>query len=780
MSKLYFDSETCGLHGMPVLFQYAIDDGPIILYDVWKHPIGETLDLIEWFMTHTMVFFNASFDMFHLCKCYTIFSLCPQHWIPEDHINEIAVCEEMAQNGPCLKPAGCLDLMLHSRKGPYQSLMSRDDIRIRKVPNALAYVLAEELEDQIEIDGIFFAKRASKDAPRWNVFDRKNGAEFDPDFKDVVLRFNPAGGLKFLAEYAMKLKPQFQYKDVEPDRAFRPKELGYAPTASAISKGPNWEVYKDDKLVGRAWPAVIEHFIEHWATNENARKYAELDIVYTRKLDEHFNFPEPNDDDSILACMVAAVRWHGFKINIPGIKKLNAEAKEIVSASPVNINKPTAVRAYIGECMNEIEKMVIEESTKKANVEAVSKWQVTEEEECCVSGRIVKDGKEIKCERCNGTGVLRPGPHPAARRAREILTVKLASKEVELYRKLLKAGKFHASFKVIGALSSRMSGADGLNAQGIKHTFDVRSMFPLAWDGMALSIGDFDAFEVTIADAVCDDPDLRQDLLSGKKIHAIFGSLMFPDMTYDEILATKGAEDDRYTKGKSGFFATILYGGVAHTLLSKFGVPEKIGQAAIDALLRKYKKVGEWRNEVFKRFCSMSQPRGIGSQVVWREPDDYCETFLGFKRYFTLENKICKTLFNLARKPPKEWRNCPVKVVRRDRVQTAGGAVSSALYAAAFNIQAASMRAAANHEIQSPGAEITKRLERKIWDLQPVGINDWVVAPMNIHDEVAVVSQPDSVDDIANAVSETVESFRDQVPLIEISWNKNSSNWAEK
>ena len=99
----------------------------------------------------------------------------------------------------------------------------------------------------------------------------------------------------------------------------------------------------------------------------------------------------------------------------------------------------------------------------------------------------------------------------------------------------------------------------------------------------------------------------------------------------------------------------------------------------------------------------MTQPGGIGTKVVWKDPADYAETMLGFRRYFTLENRIARAIFDLARKPPKHWKDCKVKVVRRDRVQTAGGAVSSALYGAAFSMQAANMRAAANHEIQSPG-----------------------------------------------------------------------------
>ena len=117
----------------------------------------------------------------------------------------------------------------------------------------------------------------------------------------------------------------------------------------------------------------------------------------------------------------------------------------------------------------------------------------------------------------------------------------------------------------------------------------------------------------------------------------------------------------------------------------------------------------------------MRQPAGIGSAVVWAEPAEYIETFLGFRRYFTLENTICQALFNLARNVPAEWRACKVKLVRRDRVQTASGAVSSALDGAAFQMQAANMRAAANHEIQSPGADGMKAVQRRLWDLQPAG-----------------------------------------------------------
>lgn len=838
-SKVYLDTETCGLHSQMVLLQYAEEDGPIVLHEVWRRPISETLSLIEWICQHTVVGFNLAFDWFHIVKCYTTFRLAKPDWIPCEHIEEIALLEPKGKDGPCVKPASALDLLLHSRKGPYQSLMAREDIRIRKVPTALAYALAQELEQRIELDDIYFAKSADKDAPKWQAFDRRDTKTglVDPDFKDVVLRFNPAGGLKFLAEHAMGLTPKYHYKDVEPDPAWRPYELGYAPTALAVSSPEkNWEVWieKDgkQKLAGRAWPAVIHHFIEHWAARTDARDYATDDIVYTRALDEHFGFPTPGDDDSILACMVPVIRWRGFTINVEGMTELLAKAQAVVAASPVNINKPAAVRAYLMEVMDDTESLKIQESTKKQNLEKVEKYQVIEDDE---EDDIGTDGVEgwdgihvhefcMKCDRtgryeggvcqrCRGRGHLKAGePHPAAVRAKDLLNVKHAIKEVELFTKLIFAGKFHASFNIVGTLSNRMSGGDGLNAQGIKGSDEVRCMFPLAWPGYNLCGGDFDSFEVTIADAVYNDPEIRKTLVTKapcidcngtgkcsskkcrkchgagtheceecdgtgigtKKIHALFGMVLF-DCSYEEVVADK----EKYKKGKSGVFAEI-YGGNEKTLQRNLSINEAQAKKAHEEWANRYKGIGKARERTIRKFCSMKQPGGIGSQVVWDEPAEYVESFLGFRRYFTLENKICRALFELARKPPKGWRNHPVKVHRNDRIQTAGGAVASALYGAAFQIQAANMRAAANHEIQSPGGQITKAVQRAIWDIQPAGIHELLVGPMNVHDELMCSTHPSVVKQVTATVRRVVESYRDKVPLIGMSWFEEMANWAEK
>ena len=102
---VFYDTETCGLYGMPTLLQYAVgEDGDIVLYEIWKEPVGKTLDLIEAMMKHVVVGFNLAFDHFQIQKLHSIWSLVDRDWIPEYHIEEIAEVEMDGRDGKCLKP----------------------------------------------------------------------------------------------------------------------------------------------------------------------------------------------------------------------------------------------------------------------------------------------------------------------------------------------------------------------------------------------------------------------------------------------------------------------------------------------------------------------------------------------------------------------------------------------------------------------------------------------------------------------------------------------------
>lgn len=776
-SLIFLDTESCGLHSMPVLLQVAVGDGEIYLHSIWKHKVKDTLKLLRHIINHNagICGFNLAFDWFQLAKCYTTFILFQKQFgedaYPDEHIDDIAELEMLARDGPCIKPHAALDLMLHARKGAYQSLMNRDDIRIRRVPTALAWELASELKKRVPLDDIFFAR--SKDGSgvdRFKVYDLKDeDGEMIKDFKDIVCKFSPSTALKALAVHALGVKEDqvLKFKDIECN--IYPDEYGYAPFAKAVGTRGKWL---------NAWPQVISHHIRHWAYNDLARTYAGNDIIYTRGLYNHFGKPPVNDDDSILACMVAVVRWRGLRVNIDGIKALRVEAL-VLSQSCVKDG--SRVKEYFREVCDDTEMMVFNEGTKKVILEDI-----------------------IKSDLWKG--------HPVQERCKKVLAARRAKKEVELYDKLILAGRFHCSFVVIGTKSSRMSGNNGLNPQGINHSKKVRSQFPFAWDGLVLCGGDFSSFEVSLAAAVYNDSQLNEDLKATHwkpvergceehkkwiddnklirdtdkpnivelgaptKMACLFGESFFPDLDYDEILETDGEEVDHYDTSKRGLFQ-FFYGGTAPGMAKKLGFELEVAENAINMFQQRYPGVARERVNIEKMFCSMSQEGGIGTKVTWSDPVDYVESPLGFRRYFTLENRICKALFNLAENPPDRWKDIKVKCVRRDRMQTATGATQSALFGAAFSIQASNTRAGLNHRIQCWGSQLTKQVQARVWEFQPQGINEWYVMPFNVHDAVDAPCKPEIMNDIKKAVAEKIETFRPSVPLIKMEWKLGLKHW---
>ncbi len=766
---IFLDTETCGYHGLAILIQYAEGEGDIHLHNVWQEPISDTLELLRQLANSEICGFNLAFDWFHIHKLYAIFSNIPdQSIVPRECIDYIAVMEEKSRRYPiCLKPVSALDLFLHARKGSFQSLMERRDIIIKRVPTCLAEFLLAELEQRIQLDNIYFARRKSSSTARWAIEDVTDpDGKYNPSFKNLVLRFAPSMALKVFAKHILKYESIHTFADIEISSKLRPIEYGYAPFAMAVGNPNNWQ---------GAWPSVIRHHIDHWTYFQPARKYARDDIELTRKLWHYFKCPQPGDDDSVLACMVGAVRWYGFKINTTKLTQQKIKAEKRRQLAP---EAPNRVKIYLREVMDETEQIVLHDGTGVKVLKTIAgKYEKVDGEDTWVWGWTVDClCDSSKCSKCNGTGLQ---PHLAAVRAKEVLDARHAGKEVQLYKKLLIADRFHASFKVIGTLSGRMSGADGLNPQGINKTGDVRSCFELADDDYVLCGGDFKSFEVAISEAVYHDPQLRKDLMSGQKIHAIFATILF-DMSYEDVMKTEGTENDRYADGKRAVFG-LNYGGDENTLVNRIeDVTIDRAKMAFDRFMKRYPGVGKARQRIHDMFCSMRQPGGVGSAVEWHEPVDCIEAPPGYTRFFTLENRVCKALFDLAQQPPKAWRSLTFKVQRRERLQTPSGAVQSALYGAAFAIQGSNMRAAANHEIQSKGAGITKGVQRSIWDIQPSGEAEWRVLPINAHDEIMCPTKPEYVDAVTIAVAEKVESYLPVVPLLSMDWTSGLETWADK
>jgi len=732
----FFDTETCGFHGPIVLIQYAIEpDYEIILHNVWYTPVYETLSVLLKIIECKVVCYNLSFDWFHINKLYNMLRLVEnKSIIPIDHIDLMIEIEKRGRDGKCVKPFNCLDLMLHARKGPYQSAMGIKPVVIRRVPDVTAVQLRDELEKRIDVDPIYLGEYSRRDH-EWVIIPCKENY----GFSDLLLKLKPSLGLKAMSEFVLGRKRD-SYTDVNPPAS--PVELGYAPYACAIIEMTKWPTSKAPPLFGRkyngAWPLVIEEHAAHWGYIPAAREYARLDVQDTMDLYFKFDRPDFDDDDSVLAAMVGAVRYKGFAYDRDLVTKTRDIFEKLIDNSiPYTNSKPCL--KYLGEAMTDEQFLLWDGKTKGKQLEAMIEWE----------GKI----SEV---------------------ARKIYWSRKWAYLVTLFNKILVSDRMHPDFNVIGAKSTRMSGRGGLNFQGIPKIEQARECFNFAFEGEQLSGGDFKAFEVVIFLATAGPGKLLDAVISGQKIHALYGQHLYPEMSYDEIMATDGTEDDKYTRSKSGFFLN-MFGGTEYALNRELGIPMERGKAGIASFSIDYPEVGRAQAEATKPYIALTQDNG---PIEWTDPKNFIESLLGFKRFFDMEIDIMKNLYEIATERPEEWSTNQVFRKKDGAPQTAAGATCSALYGAAFSLQSRICRIAGNHRIQSTGAGILKRTQCEVWALQPCGIKDWSIRTANIHDELLTVSVPKLADQIKRIVEATVIELREVVPLLDIKWAKGTS-WAE-
>lgn len=762
MKRVFLDSETCGFTGPAITFQHLFGDSysreQVDVHHIWLSPIKQSMELMEKFCESEVVGFNLAYDWFHVVKLYNHFASVRHHhkgadnWYPYEHVEEIYHTPPGDQD-LCLRPAMANDLWLHALETKWQITMERKPINIRRVPKVLAAELCEFLnnderftdpESPQYLSPLLFGNRKKDRSVFWKV--RRPKTKDDP-FRDVYLSFKPTSKLKAFAKYLLNREDIVDLKETFGDTV-PPVEYGWA-----------WPKCQ--------WKNVILQHIQFWSKDERAKKYAIDDIDYTWSLWDHFGRPSGGSYNSELACMVGAVRWRGFAVDVVGLQSHQAELKEKAKVP----SSPTEVKQYLLEVATPEERLGLR-STAKAALE-----------------KIVKSIEKQSCEFCGGTKCtwcegIENKPSLMAQRAKTIIEGRSAGKELELIDKLVFAGRMFAGLKVIGTMSDRMAGDYQFNVQGIKKDKRVRQYF-LMWgksEGMGndtdkLGGGDFDSFEVGIACEFFGDKDLEKMLRSGKKMHGVFGSKWY-GQTYDEIQATDGTENDLYTKAKSGVFLYI-YGGEAKKLASTLGISEERAIEGLRLISAEFPGVISKRQEVFDRFAALVQPIA-GRSISYQQPDDFVETLLKFRRYFTLENAMIDYLYHMAQKLPPQFKKYTQTVKRRDREQKAWGALMTALFAAAFNIQANDQRAAANHVIQGTGGGITKRVQIAVWqEHQPIGVNRWIVQLLNIHDEILAVVAEGFEAAVKKTILQQVEKYRSVVPLLNMKW-KRMPNWGAK
>lgn len=809
---LYVDTETVGLMGPAVLIQYGYYGDQVHLHHVFKRPARDTLDLIERIMDEGYVGFNTAYDQYHLQKLYCMLDAAGQPG-KRPTAARLKVVERRAVLGPCVRPRHILDLDISLRMGPYQKYMARDPVIVYNVPDVVLHEVRHML-DAIVADGldpIYFDNiKTPEDRGRFKVV---KGVD-KPGFHHLKLSFRPKLTLKRIYEHIFgEAMPGLPVPaEIMPlDRQPKP---GKSSKVSWTWMPYAEEVEFDGVKRQRMWPEVLDKHVRFW--HETPSSYAEDDITMLWDIDRHLDFPEQDGCNHVLAACVGSVRYRGYPIDTDGVDRLLADAtREVAEAETslgCSLDQHTAIRERLMDaCVEELEQTAITSSADKVLTQ-LAKWEVD-------------DG----------------AAHPVAQVAKQVQDGRSAKKRVQLLSKLQIVGRFHPSFNVFGTSTDRMAGSDSLNPQGIDKSHEMRDLFVLAdtperfreylrrydrhslksryvtkWlrdmerDPFTASGGDFEGFETAIAVAVWQDETLGEFVRAGEKPYMLLARRLFESsmrtrlkarMTkaqtrrlgnaikgmkaanaYDpDILAWLKREDfkDEKGRGKNAWYGWV-YGAQTKKLSETTGLSEAEVEAAFKALYEDLPSVKEARTAVQEAFRMIAISEG--GKWHWREPATEIGSLLGFARTFEREIPIIKRLWSATDHIPREWNTMDAEVVRSEKrgPQRIGSAVRSAIFGAALSMQGRIQRQASNFQMQCPGAQINKRCQGAIWELQPVGVHPWVIQPMNVHDEDVAQHRARVGQSCSDRLYSEVERYRSKVPLIAIDWKQQIPSWAEK
>lgn len=719
----FIDTETLGFTSPLLTLQWSNDFDKPVMWNIWAHPVQETLEIIEKWMEQIWVGWNVPFDAFHINKWYNILRCYKR----KEENPDPDMCYQIEQTRPaefCLRPRGCIDLMIICRKGPFQHLMNFKPIILRGVPIHRAEAITQEISARIDftkVPGLKMHYIIEKE-------DRRPGL--------TNIKIVPKGSTSLKYVHKVIMGEPLDDETIHWGDLFPTKEFGkeYMP----------WGGYWADEV--RSIKGFTRSQIEYGLADITKMH----DIMMW--LDDRGYPTSKKDIDSELCPLVGATRWKGYSIDKKKLED-NYPKRQIVDNPRSYFHQygvptsPKEVRKYLEEVMDDNEKLLLT-ATKKD-----------------VLRQIVSLGDE------------------SGKRAQEVLTERKNRHLRDMFKKLLEVGSFHPDLKVSGTLTNRMSGGNAevgvgkqkgsINPQGIDKAKWIREGFTFAFIDEMTSGGDFKSFEISIMDAVWGDDKLHQELLTGKKMIALFGSRIY-GLPYDEVLASDAeGEGSKYDRAKKGFYARA-YGGQNMKLSQVFGLTLEETAVRTADFDNYYPGIGKANFEVVEKFTMLQE-------WDWREPDPYQETILGFRRSFVLEQEIARAMFKLVNDLPLEWLEDHTIFRRRDKPQETWQVIRSALFGCLLGLQARIIRVAGNLKIQSPGGEITKIVQERIWDIyQPIGVHPWVVRPMNVHDEIICVHKPEIAHEIGITVQDCVHQLKKHVPLLEIKWKEGMKSWAEK
>lgn len=571
------------------------------------------------------------------------------------------------------KPFLCqvVDLLNHAKlRGPFAAWAfskKNGKVRVGKLPKSCVEVVVNAIRDEITP---LVPGHAKINVSHHAVDNR-------PDLETISFNVSCSVGLKAHAKH-WGLKVQ-NLKDIWP---LPPKELEKLHL-------PYYEEGVYDEFERQADAVLRDKSHKFW-------KYATDDIVYTRTMYEQFGCPAPDHHDATVAT-VAFTRFFGVPLDRPELERTKADLERRIQDAEnllagTDLNSPKQRLALLRRFIP------ILASTNKKKLEALLDYPST----------------------------------PDA--ARPVLSAMVNYGRIQqLYRQVLKAlesktGRLHIDLRVVGTSTGRMAGAGGFNIQGVSKDAGETSLRRCLLTSM---VGDFSAFEVTIAEAVWADKQLSADLAAGIDIHLLCTVLFHPKcpkgITYET--ADKRALKPLRDQIKSVVFG-IMYGAEAHKVASILGISEGQAEQVLAAFFARYPGIKAFRELAKNNFLT-------GDTRTWKldsisRMSDHAEDLTGYRRYWAFEKSVADRIWRLT---DRRFKQLPVGTIIRQvskGPQTLANAVRSGLLGAALAIQKAVFRQAVNMPIQATGANLTKMLMAELW-------NKFHIPMINVHDEIVFI-----------------------------------------
>jgi hypothetical protein len=721
---IFLDTETIGLTGPCMLIQYARGiEGAVETiqprFEPWiSDRFIEELDDPN----VTILAYNAPFDLAVLYRTYT-------HTLT----NRLKCKVIDLQNHAKLKhPLG---------KFTFQREGERAIAALKKIPTDIAQDLSDYVVDSLQrslpkevrvkgsIHKCSIYTKAAESDDSVELEEEVEEKYEDKDFKN----------LSFSVQANFKLKTLMRYY------GHKTQELGdvwpVPAKKSELLHNPFLQPVHEDLI-----KECTEILSGRDPRSKNFWKYAKDDVVYLQQLYKHLKYPEPDYNDD-MSHIVGFTYYYGFDLDHKILNGMKDDCEPKLKACD---NLPF---------------------NPDSSVQKLAHFQARH--------------PKLKLPNCD-KAILEKLANKGDEDAKILVKHGTIKQWYDQCIKLLETsdGKGHPNFRVIGTATQRMAGSGGFNWQGIGKKSPVRKAV------LAKCGGDFSGLEIGLMAIIYDDKQMQQDLLEGKDIHLATAIDIHPRLkgkyTYEEAFKIREAKspakdyeliESCRTETKAVVFGSA-YGAEPPKIAETLGISLLLAEELLTGFYERYSGIRDFKGSLEAEFAT-------GDTDTW-DIDSVGEMRrtiidkLGYERRWDFEADTADFFWRLSKTGDPAFKAIFLghegkKLTRREEKgpQTYQRATMSALLGAALTIQKSVARTATNSVVQSTGAQLTKRLMSRLW-------NVFGVPMLNVHDEVIVGHHKNSdYEKINKVVQDWITDWQKMFPYLGMKFSK-LNNWSER